>query len=124
MSENEGDMPEVAAPVPEVKEDKAREIPSPVVFFGSDEEYDYLDLRAVPVEKDRPEPEVEVELESTDPKDSSAQESADTSDSTEKPPEGDAPVEKDSTPSKENESGQQASSSPTPAGKSKQTVET
>lgn len=103
-----------STPTPESPESK--EIFPPIMLFGSEEEYDLLDLRPVLVESSREEEPA--------PKDSSAQESADSSKSTEETPEETVSVEKDSGQPKGNESGQQTSSSKTPAGKAKQTAST
>ena len=124
MSEGvEEDLPQVTSDIPDEEPDKAMEIFPPIMFFGSDEENDLLDMRPVPVEADREEEPA--------PKDSSAPESADTSDSTdpEEPLEPETleetvPVEKDSGQPKESESGPPTSSSKTPAGKAKQTAST
>ena len=116
MSESvEGGMPQVASDIPVVEPDKAMEVLPPIMFFGDADEYDLLDLRPVPVEAQR-------ELEEVSPKDSSAQESVSILDFQQEVLEETVPVEKDSGQPKESESGQQTSSSKTPAGKAKQTA--
>jgi hypothetical protein len=114
----EEDLPRFMADISDEKLAKARDIAPPILFFGEEDTYDFLDLRPVQVESEREE--------EPPPKDLSAQESVDTSDSTdlEPSPEETAPVEKDSGQPKESESGPQTSSSKTPAGKKTQTAST
>lgn len=121
MSEGtEEDMPTPTVELEALKVDEAMEVFPPIMFFGSDEENDLLDMRPVPVEADREEEPA--------PKDLSAQESADTSDSMEnlepETSEETVPVEKDNGQPKESESGPPTSSSKTSAGKAKQTAST
>lgn len=113
---SEEDMPTPTTEPEARKVDEAMEIFPPVMFFGSDEENDLLDMRPNPVEAERDE--------EPTPKDSSAQESADILDFQEEVLEKTAPVEKDSGQPKESESGPQTSSSKTSAGKAKQTAST
>lgn len=115
MSEGtEDDMPTPTAEPEAPKVDEAVQVMPPIMFFGSDEEFDYLDMRPVPIEAERDEEPA--------PKDSSAQESASILDFQEEVLEETVPVEKDNGQPKESESGQQTSSSKTPPGKAKQTA--